>query len=318
MTTKKEKIKKDTPSLVEELLNYKERLNMALKVSKTCIFEVDLTRQLYTVFENAEVIFGVSGESILNDVQPFHTLSPEDYEKACSEYFSHPGDKDTISDAFHKIFSGKSATYQARMKAGNSQYTWCQIAVSPVIKNGKPVKMIGVISDINEMKLQNDELQEKAGLDSFTNLYHKNKGQQLIETTLQEFPKQKHALILFDLDNFKEINDKYGHLIGDQVLKSTADELKKIFRRTDIIGRFGGDEFFVLMKNIPDEAVLLSKLKQLLSNKQMPYHTTKSIGVALYPNHAANFSELFRKADAALYQAKKCKNCYSIFPEFSE
>ena len=89
----------------------------------------DLTRQLYTVFENAEVIFGVSGESILNDVQPFHTLSPEDYEKACSEYFSHPGDKDTISDAFHKIFSGKSATYQARMKAGNSQYTWCQIAV---------------------------------------------------------------------------------------------------------------------------------------------------------------------------------------------
>ena len=318
MNTRKDQEKMNTAVLVEELLSYKKRLSIALKVSKTCIFEVELVNQLYTVFENAEDIFGVSGESILKDVQPFHTLSPEAYEKACSEYFSHPDDTVTISDAFRKISSGKSATYQARMKAGDSQYIWCKISVCPVMKNGKPVKMIGVISDINEMKLQNDELQKKVNLDSFTNLYHKNKGQQLIEAILAEYPHQKHALILFDLDNFKEINDRFGHLVGDQVLKNTADELRNTFRRTDIIGRFGGDEFFILMKDIAKEDILFKKLELLLAAKKTPSHPTKSIGVALYPNHASNFSDLFRMADEALYQAKKRKNCYVVSHESTE
>ena len=78
---------------MDELERYRERLNIALNAAKICIFEVDLTKQLYTFFENAEVIFGVSGDVILNDVRPFHLLDPDSYRRACSEYFSHPGMK---------------------------------------------------------------------------------------------------------------------------------------------------------------------------------------------------------------------------------
>lgn len=80
----------------EEYEKYKERLLVALKASRTCIFEVDLTKQLYCFFENSEDIFGVSGKKILADVEPFSRLSPEEYEAAAKQYFSHPDDTEII------------------------------------------------------------------------------------------------------------------------------------------------------------------------------------------------------------------------------
>ena len=86
--------------LFDELSSYKERLHIALKASKICVFEVDLSKQLYTFFENAEDIFGVSGETILNDVQPYSKLNPTEYQNAALKYFSHPDDADVINEAF--------------------------------------------------------------------------------------------------------------------------------------------------------------------------------------------------------------------------
>ena len=82
---------------MEEIDQYKERLRIALKAAKICIFEVDLLRQLYTYFENAEVIFGVSGDDILSDVRPYSFLEPEEYRRAVSAYFSHPDDAEVIA-----------------------------------------------------------------------------------------------------------------------------------------------------------------------------------------------------------------------------
>lgn len=85
---------------MDEINRYKERLQIALTAAKICIFEVDLLQQLYTYFENAEVIFGISGEKILKDVQPFSKLEPVEYRKAASAYFSHPEDEAVIEKAF--------------------------------------------------------------------------------------------------------------------------------------------------------------------------------------------------------------------------
>ena len=112
---------------MNELTQYKERLHVALTAAKICIFEVDIQKQLYTYFENAEVIFGVSGESILKDVQPYSRLDPEAYRLAVSRYFSHPEDEAVIENAFSDVLAGKSTAYEARMKAGNSGYIWCRI-----------------------------------------------------------------------------------------------------------------------------------------------------------------------------------------------
>lgn len=125
---------------LEEAKEYKERLRIALKAAKICVFEVDLTQQLYTFFENAEDIFGVSGEAILNDVRPFGKLEPAAYQKAVSEYFSHPDDQKVIDKAFQSIFSGQTTTYEARMRAGGSDYLWCKIDVTPILENQVPVR----------------------------------------------------------------------------------------------------------------------------------------------------------------------------------
>lgn len=298
-----------------ELKNYKERLSIALKASHICIFEVDLRRQLYTFFENSEDIFGVSGEKILEDVQPYSKLDPDEYQKAVSKYFSHPDDTDIIDEAFKRIFSGKPATYQARMKAGQTNYIWCKIDVTPTLENGIPVSMIGVITDINQVKSQIDGLQQCARIDSFTGLYIKDYAEGVIKEILKKQTNQRHALILIDLDNFKFVNDTYGHMAGDQVLKSISDRLKQTFRKSDIISRFGGDEFVIFIPDISSLQKLASKMKSLLNAGDNGFAVTKSIGVSIFPDDATTFKKLFETADKALYKAKQTKNSYAFFSE---
>lgn len=307
----------DDASLLE-LLKYKERFKIALRAANICVFEVDLTKQRYTFFENAEDIFGISGEIILEDVSPYSELSPEDYQQAVSEYFSHPDDSDVIDQAFKKILNGEATTYQARMKAGKTEFKWCKLDVTPIIQDNSPVRMIGVITDINDMKAKTEILEDKTKHDVFTGLYNKKYSEEMIGKALRKDINQKHGLILFDIDNFKRINDTYGHTAGDQVLKSISDNTKKIFRKNDIIGRFGGDEFIILVKDIKNAELLVPKIEKLLKNDDNIYMVTKSIGVSVFPDDGVGFDELFEKADKALYRAKRTKNTYTYYrPIFS-
>ncbi len=299
---------------LQELLRYKERFKVALKAAKICVFEVDLVNQLYTFFENAEDIFGVSGESILKDVTPFGKLNPTEYMQAASEYFSHPDDSAVIAKAFNSILNGQATTYQARMKAGNTSYIWCKVDVTPIIENNIPVRMIGIITDISELKEEAELLKKKSKLDSFTGLYTKVHSEELIKEVLRKKSGKKHALILFDLDHFKNINDTHGHIAGDEVLKSVSDKLKSTFRKTDILGRFGGDEFIILLNDIPNQEVLNHKLKKLLENDNQ-YMVTKSIGVSVFPDDANKFDELIQKADFALYWSKRYANTYTMYSQ---
>lgn len=298
-----------------ELAKYMERLHTALQASKTCVYEVDIINQTYTFFENSEAIFGVSGDVILRDVQPFSKLNPEDYRIAVSNYFSHPDDEEVISEAFRSIFNGIPTSYQARMRAGGSNFIWCQLYVTPVIENNVPVRMIGVISDISEQKLKNDHLEAAAKLDTFTNLYNKNSSINAIQYILNNFPHQKHALILIDIDNFKYFNDTYGHSEGDKALKTFADILKKQFRETDILGRFGGDEFLLFIYDISDTEWLTEILQQLTGFSVEHAQCTNSLGVSLFPQDGTDFDTLFKKADDALYHSKLIRNSYTFFSE---
>jgi len=292
---------------------YKMRLSIALKAAKICVFEVDLVRQLYTFFENSEDIFGVPGEKILRDVQPFSDLSPSEYQKAVSEYFSHPDDAMVIDQAFHAIFEGQTTTYNARMRAAGSDYIWCKIDVTPIIENNAPVKMIGVITDITEMKAKADRLEQAVKLDRFTGLYDKNNAIDLVRQSLLQKPDQCHALILVDIDNFKQFNDLYGHTIGDSVIRLVADTLKKSFRKTDIVGRFGGDEFILFIENIPGTVWLEEKLQKLVRCEGGGRCCTISIGVSVFPGDGKDFHSLFEKADKALYRSKLTRETYTFF-----
>lgn len=304
-----------TSTTLHELLRYQELLHTALKTAKICVFEMDLARQCCTAIENAEDIFGVSGESLLQDMRKFCVLPPEIYRQKVTAYLFHPDDAKVIEGAFDDVMTGKSGSYHVRLRIKNMRYIWCKIDIQPVIEEQKPVRMIGVITDINKQEERVEKLKEAARLDRFTGLCNKTYFEEAARVIFEKNTHSRHALIIFDMDDFKNINDTYGHLTGDKVLRSVSHHLRKIFRRTDIVARFGGDEFVILLRDLPDSSKLLhKKLKELVSVDNQ-FHVTKSIGIAIYPEDGTTFEKLLKKADSALYYSKKTKRDWTLYSE---
>ncbi len=187
---------------------------------------------------------------------------------------------------------------------------------------GRPIRSIGKLTDITKQRAKIDELSNKAQRDQLTGLYNKVTTEFMIKEILKRRSNDdKHALLIIDIDNFKNINDRLGHLYGDIVLTQLAESLKPIFRSDDIIGRVGGDEFFVFLKNYKTTEVLKAKAAEicnLFSRTYSEHHASVSIsasvGIALCPEHGIEFNTLYKNADAALYITKAAgKSSYTLF-----
>lgn len=133
--------------------------------------------------------------------------------------------------------------------------------------------------------------------------------------------QQMLAVLFLDLDYFKVVNDTHGHLIGDQLLKSVGERLTALLRAEDTVARIGGDEFVVLLPKIKDEKQLVATAEKVISELAQPFRIAEqslqlgvSIGIALYPQHNDNPSNLIKYADDAMYVAKRLgRNCYHIY-----
>ncbi len=190
-------------------------------------------------------------------------------------------------------------------------------------ENGVPVRAVGKMTNITEQHLKLEELTKKANKDQLTDLYNKSTTEFLIKEKLKQrqSSKDKYALFIIDIDNFKNINDRLGHLYGDIVLTELANALKPLFRNDDIVGRIGGDEFFVFIRNYKSIDVIKSKAQDICKLFCRTYKEgtisvtiSSSIGIALCPEHGLEFDELYRAADTALYKAKAIgKNQYAFF-----
>ncbi|MGE4353486.1 MAG: GGDEF domain-containing protein [Oscillospiraceae bacterium] len=300
-----------------ELVKCREKFHLAIEAAGICVFEVDLKQRTYKLFENAEAIYGKSGDAILEEIRLFSGLNNKDYFEKISDYFTHKDDHASLRTAFERALAGTRTSYYARMKTGQT-FVWCKVDLLPNVEYGEPISIIGVISNVDKIIRQRDEYKKKSECDSLTGLLNKKHTELSISETLIKDMNKRHALILLDLDDFKSVNDNYGHIEGDMVLRQTSEHLQNLFRRTDIVGRWGGDEFVVLMIDIPDEDILRLKIEKLLEPKAGAHYVTKSIGVALFPQHGREFEEIFSKADTALYMAKKNKNRYEIYRETTD
>lgn len=152
--------------------------------------------------------------------------------------------------------------------------------------------------------------------DPLTRTYNKVSAKALSESYLKESEQTDcHACFFLDIDDFKAVNDTYGHKCGDEMILYCTDVLTSNFRRSDVISRFGGDEFFILMRDVKDEDYIRLKAQNLLDHfARNTYHATISIGISLYPKHGTSYEELLSHADVALYDAKsKGKRSYSIY-----
>ncbi|MEG1585093.1 MAG: GGDEF domain-containing protein, partial [Anaerovorax sp.] len=170
-------------------------------------------------------------------------------------------------------------------------------------------------NDITDQKLKQEMLRRSAAIDGLTGLYNKTTTEQYIEAFLRgEGADGKHALIIMDIDFFKSVNDELGHAKGDEILAECGQTLRKIFRKNDIVGRVGGDEFMVLLKDYGDRSLIMTKMDDVIKNMCQEHlqedtgkrvRTTASIGIALYDEDGRNFDELYKSADIALYVSKK-------------
>ena len=189
--------------------------------------------------------------------------------------------------------------------------------------------LAGILVDITRSKARYDEekkatrvLQIQAERDSLTNIYNAHTARKKAEEYLENIDAEGDcALLIIDLDDFKSVNDKHGHMFGDEVLVKSADTIRNLFRSLDIVGRIGGEEFMVLMKDIPNREIVKKRCTQLNAAFHEIFREelggrilSCSIGVAIAPENGKIYSDLFRHADAALYRAKdKGKDGYVFY-----
>ncbi len=175
----------------------------------------------------------------------------------------------------------------------------------------------------------NQSLQEKAETDLLTGLLNKMSTEQKVTDYLVEASAKGETAILFliDIDNFKKVNDTMGHAFGDELLAGLGDGLSALYRATDIVGRIGGDEFLVLMKNIPSNEEtkkreadkLLDFFRQFKVGEYVQYKCTASIGGAVFSQDGGDFDELYKAADNAMYESKRHgKNRIAFYGETLE
>jgi diguanylate cyclase len=172
---------------------------------------------------------------------------------------------------------------------------------------------------------QQEIIYKQAHYDSLTSLANRTLLHQRLQLLIEDgFENSKKFGVLFlDLDRFKEVNDTLGHDAGDELLIKISKILLSATRKSDTVARLGGDEFVLLIDDVKDEETLMRIADKIieaiaspLTIKETPLHVTTSIGISLFPEHGADFNELIKHADTALYEAKAAgRNNYKMYKE---
>ena len=290
---------------IQELEISNERYQIVMDQSDSTIFEYNILNDVVSMGKNDQNLSGGSFQDFLKNIS--RTL------------FS--GDVSSFEAMFANVRAGAhSAEGEYRLKNTKSSYLWYDINITTIFdQDNRPIRAIGTIRDITFQKEATQTLMEKAERDALTGLLNKSTTKSFIEEALK--CDCLCALYMIDVDYFKNVNDSLGHLFGDTVLADIGDKLKKLFRTSDVVGRIGGDEFMVLLKNIGDTSLITEKaeainfcLHQTFGSGADQCTISGSVGVALYPEDGKTYSDLYKKADIALYQAKRAgRNRYIIF-----
>ena len=165
--------------------------------------------------------------------------------------------------------------------------------------------------NIDGQKLEEEQLIRSAKMDAMTMLLNRETTMEMIQKTLTEQSDKMHALFMIDADNFKKLNDTYGHQTGDAFLVKFAKEIKSCFDDGAIAGRIGGDEFFALMADVSDVESVQARADELLANvrkvcsEYADLQVSASIGIGLYPTNGRSIGQLYAYADKMMYQAKR-------------
>lgn len=219
---------------------------------------------------------------------------------------------------FENMRKGVTQPLEFRMVDMNDNVEWYRVKYKLLFDRGVPVQANGRIINIQNRKV----LEERASVDSLTKCLNKRIFYEKVSAVLEKsLPVEQHAFIILDIDNFKSINDNLGHHFGDIVLAELSGKLKSSFRSSDYVGRIGGDEFVIFLRDFLDMSMLIKKVEVVLElfrsvsfKEVQAYAVSASIGIALFSIDGMTYDELYEKSDVALYYSKnRGKNCYSLY-----
>lgn len=239
-------------------------------------------------------------------------VSPEDY-----NIFQKSLERQNLINNFNLGIEPKPFEY--RHLGQDNNYHWVRLVLR-MFKDveSADVHVFGYAFNIENEVRDRQALLRGAQIDLFTGLYNKSTTQTIVS---EEIRKGAGILILLDIDNFKTINDMFGHEAGDYILKYVADLLTDTFRQCDVVGRVGGDEFMIYIKDVADILIaeerasyILSQLKPGVDFNKKKLFVTASMGIAVVDEKIDSFSLAYNQADSAMYLAKhNGKNGYTIY-----
>ncbi len=285
----------------DKLRKEKERYRIVTEISDEVLFEYEYKKDVMVLSERFTELYGL--DYII-----------EGFRKNLNSYMRriHPDDrKATVTQLLRTRRVGAN-DIQLRLQDVNGEYQWCRVLYRAICdENGGPYLAIGKISNINLFKKEIEQLERESKTDSLTGAYNKMATRDLIDDYIKAHPTGTHMLLLIDVDNFKKVNDTYGHQCGDEILTYVIQNLRDTYVSGEIIGRIGGDEFVVFIGDVKEKAQLLEKAQELHNLLHRPYRrgnqtipVSASIGVAMYPEDGACYDELLYCADNALYEVK--------------
>ena len=308
----------DKNSRVARLLEIEREKQKALfAMSGDIIFDYDLEKDLIIFSDEYKNIFG--GECVVtNAKEAIYSSMPilqEDLQQLAE-----------LTKALTEENSGYVKDVRLINKFGEEK--WYRIHINSIWDKenyGVMLSIVGRMVSIDKMKREIGLWKRQAESDALTKLGNRAYGERLLQQMLCEPQKEKAAVMFLDVDNFKMVNDRHGHLFGDEVLCRIANEISKQFRIDDIVCRIGGDEFALIvsadmdekqrariMRNIKDSRLPLMKADELRAGIEklgleadVRVPLSISVGVSFYPVDGTDDAVLLYKADKALYEAKK-------------
>ena len=274
----------------------------------TILFEYDINKDVLDFTPNAKESLSLNKTRIRNvsKVTRFNTK------------LLYPDDLDNLKNLYNKEIENEN-NIQIRLLLKSGEYGWFNCSIKVVKdKKGNLNKILGKLMDITDERARQLDLEEKANRDVLTGIYNKY-GEKVIGNILKAV--KVGTFMMIDLDDFKSVNDTYGHKAGDLALVKVADILKSVFRSADVVARTGGDEFIAFMKGVNNTNIAIERAKEILSEMEKPIfiegvevNISCSIGIAFSPSDGTTVSELYAAADRAMYQIKnRSKSSYAIY-----
>ena len=292
----------------EALLTSEQRYQLATEGSKDGIWEWDIVNDHYYITDRWKEMYGSDKNTFSAGVRSLAVLC-------------YPGDWDKTMEAMTQYLKTKEGIYECTYRVINraGEVRWILSRGKGFWdEEGKPVRIVGSHSDMTQFFEMEEQLRNLAYFDPLTDLPNRNQLEKKIKELIRQ--NSQFALVVMDIDDFKNINDMYGHSIGDLYIIHIASLLKKVINMTQIVARISGGQFAIIIEH-EENADTLERVREILAITKTPWEMREqnfygscSAGVAYFPQHAQEYSLLLQAAEIAMFlQKEKGKGAFCVF-----